>query len=455
MKDSVWRKIYLLAFIICLCLPAISQNGNPLQFLSGVSQSSLVNPAFQNKTDKLVVGLPFVSGASLNWDANFSMEYFTSERFAFDYQKFYDSLNESGNAFTTVQVPLIYLSMRDKKRAFSFSVTEKMIGTTNFDSEILNFVAQGLQPYYNNDDQFSPISLKEQIYREIALGYSTEIREGFTIGFRPKVLFSRFYYDIDNITIDVTTNNETEQLLVSPIGRYTFSGPVEVIQNEENDAAAVKPDVKPGDYFFKFRNMGAGIDIGISYNFDKNTELALSVLDLGFTSIKHETYNFDFDESLHYDTNQLYQSSDPEAPNYWAPKYAIRTMGDSIPYKSNVTENTNRNIDALPLQINAQLKHTLPNSIQVGASNHYTYYKNHSNNFLSGFVYSTIGQRFEASSTLSLYNIENIMLGVGGSYTGKLAQFYFSTNNILELMQASSVKNLNLWFGVNFLFSTD
>jgi hypothetical protein len=455
MKYSICKKICLLVFIVSLWLPAISQNGNPLQFLRGVSQSSVVNPAFRNKTDKLVVGLPIVSGANINWGANFSAENLTSEQFSFDFQKFYDSLNETGNAFSAAQVPLIYLSLNKKNKTYSFSVTEKTIGTTNFDNEFLNFAAQGLLPYYNNNEQFSPMSLKTQYYREIALGYSTEIREGLTVGFRPKVLFGRFNYNIDNVTIDVSTNNETNQLIVSPTGSYSVSGPVKLVISDEYEAYSVQPDIKPSDYFFKFKNMGAGVDIGLTYNFNKQTEVALSVLDFGFTSLKSQTYNFEFTESLHYNENRLYQSSDSLAPNYWSPQYAMRIMADSIPYISTILEANERKINALPLQINAQFKHTLTNKIQLGVSNHFTYYKNYSNNFLSGFVSSTIGQKFEAASTLSLYNTNKVLLGIGGSYTGNLFQFYISTNNILELIQPYSAKNLNLWFGVNFLFSTD
>ena len=455
MENSGLKKIFLFVLLACICLPALSQDGNPLSFLNGVSQSSKVNPAFQNKTEKLVLGLPFISGLNLNWKANFAMEYFTSDQFDFDFQKFYDSLNEPGNAFSTAEIPLIYLSVRKKKKNYSFSVTEKVIGTGTFDNEIMNFAAQGLQPYYNNNEQLGPNTAKSQYYREIALGYSNEIAKGLTIGIRPKLLSNRFYYNTNNISIDVTTNNEIEQLVLTPTGQSTISGPVKIATNEENNAITVKPDIKPSDYFFKFKNMGAGIDIGLSYQIDKQTEVALSVIDIEFASIKAETYNLEFTEALHYNGNRLYQSSDPDAPNYWSPEYAMRVMADSIPFLLTENDPGKRKINTLPLKINAQIKRTLSNKLQLGVANQFTYYKNYTNNYLTGFLHSTIGQNIEASSSLSLYNINKVMLGLGCSYTGNFFQFYLSTNNILELIQPSSAKNLNLWFGVNFLFSTN
>lgn len=129
-------------------------------------------------------------------------------------------------------------------------------------------------------------------------------------------------------------------------------------------------------------------------------------------------------------------------------------MSDSIPFISIINDFDKRRFELLPLQINAEVEYKLPNSLKIGASNHYTYFKGYSSNFLSGFIYTKWGQKMEAVATLSIYNFEKIMPGVGLSYTGESTQFYFASNNILELVQTTSSKNLNLSFGVNFLFST-
>ncbi|WP_346856204.1 DUF5723 family protein [uncultured Draconibacterium sp.] len=453
MKDSFTKKkISFLLVFISLCFPAFSQDGNPLQFLRNISQASRLNPSYQNSSDKLIVGLPLLAGTTLNWESNFELQNIATDNIT---SEFYKALKEPGQTYTTANLPALFLSLKRKSATLSFSISEKIIGSTNFDEEAINFIAQGLLPYYGKNENFGPFYFSSQYYREIAFTYSTEIVQKLYIGARPKILFSKFYVDFDNAYFQVETMQESETLVIHPEGNYSVSGPLKVITNEEKQYEALKPDVRPGDYFFGFRNMGAGIDLGLSYHPTKESELSLSVLDIGFTRLKHRTYKVEFSKSLYYQKEDLYQSNDPQAPNYWTPTEALTAFTDSLPYISSVNNTHNGLTEMLPVQINASFKYQLPNKVQLGFSNHFTHTKSHSENFLSGFIHTTIGLNFELVGTLNVYNFERLFPGIGASYTGQSVQYFISTNNFLELVQPSTAKNLNLCFGVNFLFSTD
>jgi hypothetical protein len=453
MKDSfVKKKISFLLVFISLCFPAFSQDGNPLQFLRNVSQASRLNPSYQNSSDKLIVGLPLLAGTTLNWESNFELQNSTTDNIT---EEFYNALNGPGQTYTTANLPALFLSLKRKSATYSFSISEKIVGNTNFDEEAINFIAQGLLPYYDKNEKFGPFYFTSQYYREIAFTYSTEIVQKLHLGVRPKLLFSKFYVDIDNASFQVETIQESEMLVIHPEGNYSVSGPLKVITDEEKQYEALKPDVRPRDYFFGFQNLGAGIDLGLSYRPTKESEFSLSVLDIGFTRLKHKTYNVEFSKSLYYDKDSLYQSNDPQAPNYWTPTEALTAFTDSLPYISSVNDTHNGLTEMLPVQINASFKYQLPNNIQLGFSNHFTHYKSRSENFLSAFIHSTIGLNFELVGTLNVYNFERLFPGIGASYTGQSVQYFISTNNLFELLQPPKAKNLNLCFGVNFLFSTD
>ena len=434
---------------------AASQNGNPLQFLSDVAQSSQVNPAFQNTTEKIVVGIPFLSGLGVNWDANFSVNDFSTDDFSFDYEHFYNSLDADGESFALAKAPLVFASLKKNDNTFSFSITERFISTAYFDREVLNFFAQGLQPYYGNDALISPVSVKANYFREVSFGYAHKIWKNLSIGIRPKVLFGKFYYQANSIDLQVSTLEEQEVLQVSPTGNFRIGGPVKLVIDEEREYISVKPDIKPGDYLFNFKNMGAGIDLGISYNINSQTEISLAVLDLGFTSLKHSSYDIVFSESLYYNKNALYQSSDPEAPNYWSPQFAAKAMSDSVAYISTANEISKRHTESLPMQVNIRLKQKMQNNWHLGFSNHYTHFDDHSSNYFTGFAKKSFHNKWDLVGTLSLYNTKKIIPGLGFSRTGNSVQYYLSTNNILELVQPKSAKNINLSFGINFLFTTD
>lgn len=444
-------------FLVVSC-SAFSQHGNPLQFLSDVSQASRANPAFQNKTEKLIVGLPVISGSHGNLESNFSAEDFLTEGTEssfFDFAKLYSNLEEPGSVFTMAQIPLLFLSLKKDKNTFSFAVSEKAIGIAGFDEELLNFFAQGIEPYYGKNENIGTISMQTQYYRELEFGFASELWKGFTIGVRPKIIFGKLHYEVDQINLLVTTDEETETLWVESEGSFTISGPVKLKGDEESDHIYINPDIKPADYFFKLKNLGAGIDLGATYQINSQTQIGMAIIDLGFTSIKHKSYTITLNEPIDYARDELYQSYDPEAPNYQSPQDSAEKMNDRLHDNTETQALSNRKIESLPIQLNLHLKYALQANVEIGAANNFTYYKSDKANNFSGYVHTKLGERFSTVASLNLFNFDKLMAGIGAAYTGKSAQFYFATNNILELARPKSTNNLNLSFGVNFLLSTN
>jgi len=448
------KLVLVLISILCLCILGHAQDSNPLKFLPGVSQSSLYNPAQQNETDKLVVGLPLISGTSFNWKSNFAIDYIFSTNFSYSFNHFYHELGEPGDAIATVNVPLIYLSLRKEQHNFTFSVQEKIVSSGFFDHELLQFIDLGLQPFYGDNKNYGPVNFKSFYYRELALGYSNRIWEGFYVGIRPKLLFARFYYDIPELYLDVETRESAEELAVIPQGDYTLSAPVEVSYNEELGATDIRPNPKPSDYFFNFRNLSPALDLGLIYRFDNDLQFSASVLDLGFIGFKHNTYDVTFTGELNFDKNELYQSNDPEGPNYKEPKIALQEFSDSIPYVIIASPSENRYIQQIPLKINMGVKQQLNPKTELGISGQYTYFKDNNETYLTGFMHTRLGGKFNLAATLGVLNFNKFLPGVGFNYTGRRAQYYLSTNNITGFLKPASAKYLNLSFGVNFLFST-
>ena len=456
MKDCTRiKKINLFVLLATLTLSVRAQNGNGLNFLSNVSQASLINPAYQNKTEKLIVGLPVISGINFQWNSNFAVNNIIGNDFTINFEKFYQSADNDPDAFATASVPLIYLALKQKRQTFSFGIYDKIIADTYFDKELLHFISQGLLPYYGRDDSFGPITFKARYFREVSVGYAKEVGEGFNVGIRPKILFEKMSYHAENTQITTTTYEAEENYVVHPQGSYQVSGPINVNYDEETGSASVKPNLKPADYFFRLKNMGAAIDLGLSYKPNKHSEIQFSVTDLGFTSHKKNTYNVIFTDSISYQKNELYQSSDTSAANYLSTEQAIVRFRNSVPDITSVNPVTKRQLELLPVQINLQIKYRLSANTWLGASNNYTWYKNHSNNYLSGFISTAYGKYFETAGFITLNNFNKILPGLSWVYTGKHAQFYLTTNNILTMIKPTSSKNLHLCFGVNFLFATN
>jgi hypothetical protein len=451
--NKIYKNIWLLFFLLATNA-SIAQEGTPLQFLSGVSQSSTYYPSLQNKTEKLVIGLPFLSGIGANWDANFSFNYLFSDQFSYSFEKFYEKLQEPGDAISSINIPIVYLSYRRENQTFGFSISEKMLADCNFDNEFLNFIAHGIEDYYGKDETFGPISLKAKIYREVKFSYARQINNRLSLGAGAKVLFGKFYYDMQNLNIAVTSDQSANTMQITPIGNFAISGPLSIEQY--TDSLDIKTNLDPGDYFFKFKNMGLAVDLGFTYETQEGTTISAAVNDLGFTTLKDNTYDVTYDGSLDYSAQDFYQSNDTTNINtYFEPKEALLAIIDSLPYLASEKQVYDRRYEMLPVKINLMVSQKINQSMSVGLSNNYTYQKDNSNNFTSAFFYSTLGKHLELSTNLVLYNFEEIFPGFGINYTTRSTQLYLATNNILKLVQPTSAKNLNLCFGVNFLFSTN
>ena len=199
--------------------------------------------------------------------------------------------------------------------------------------------------------------------------------------------------------------------------------------------------------------MGAGIDLGFTYQLNKETTVALAIADIGFTTINDKAFHNTFVGSIDY--THLYQSSDSAAAYYFEPRAALDALTDSLPYKTTSETFAQRRYELLPVTLNLMVTHRINDGMKLNFANNFTYYNGEASNYLAAYFNLLLGTRFELSSGLNLYNIKQFMPGFACSYTARGAQLYLATNNIARLVEPSKAKNLNLSFGVNLLFSTE
>lgn len=454
MKKPGTKLLASIFIIVIFFSKGFSQDGNPLQFLSNVSQSAQFNPAIQNKSEKLVVGLPFISGIDFDWKSNFSPDYIFYQNFNYSFNRFFTELGKPGDAISSVSFPFIYLSLRQDQHNFSFSVREKVLAETVFNHEVLQFIDRGLIDYYGNDANFGPINFKSFYYREFAVGYSNQVWDGLTIGIRPKLLSANFYYNVTDLNYSLQTDEVAQQLLLTPTGSYTISGPIDVNYIEDVNYTEIRPNPRPADYIFNFKNLSPALDIGINYRSEQGFEISASVIDIGYINFKDNNYDVDFVEPIQYDREDLYQSNNPDALNYKEPKVALQELTDSIPYIISATPFNQRIKQEIPTKINLSLKQQITKQTEVGLSGQLKFYEDRSEQYITGLIHQQFSPKFEIAGTISLLNFDKILPGIGLSYTGRWVQYYLSANNITSLLKPSSAKYLNLSIGVNFLFST-
>jgi hypothetical protein len=427
----------------------ISQETSPYYLLPEVSQQSFSNPAVQNESEKLVIGLPFVSGISGNWNANVPFDALFSKDFSYSFERFYNELESQGKFNSLGRIPIFYASLRHNEYTFRLSVSERMVGVSKFDRDLVKFIRDGIKPYYGTNEYFGKADIHFQYFRELSFSVSKRVWESLDLGIASKILFGKLMLDGSDFELSVETLQEDKILLVKPDGNFISSGPFQL-----NNHSLFLANIHPGDYFFQPKNLGFAMDFGAVYRPDEFSKLSVSFLDLGFTTYNYNTFDIDFLNPARYSENDLFQSNYPDSEDYLEPREALLAYSDSLSDIVDSEDAENRTLMLMPVTVNLSAEYQFSEKITGGINNQFTWFENRPRNQLAAFIHSQVGEGVGLAGSLSMHNLTSIRPGFGVSWTLPQLQLYFSSNNILGIIQPTSSKHLNLSVGINLLFDT-
>ena len=442
------KKNFLLLLLLCLFITNIkAQETSPLLFVPGVPQSSFENPAYQNLTGKLAVGIPVLSGIYANWNSNITFNSLFTDGLAYSFNNLYNALDENGNAQSGVQVMMFFASVKHKKNTYSLSVSERATSGGNIDRALVRMVGDGIIGMYGKSERIGPSSFRFWHYKELGFGIAREITKGFDFGVRAKILFGKYYINTGNFHVGVETDTDMGELHIQPMGSYQMSGPLLYDDN-------FKSNIFHGDYFFQLRNLGLALDAGAVIRKSSRSEFSFAIADAGFIGFGRNIFNMQVDRPMRFSVDELFQSNDPDRAKYIEPTDALSNFGDSVAYLLTVESTDSKILTVLPAKLNIAAKYELTKMLSVGASNQISFYRHQPVNLLSVYLHSNVTERFGFAGAFSLYNFWEILPGIAAHYNFNRAQFYFASNNILGIIQPASSKHLNLCVGINFLFDT-
>lgn len=440
--------------ILVACMQVTAQENASLYYLSNIPQAVHSNPAIRDKTEKMVVSIPFLSGISTQWTASVPLNALFYEGFSYSFHRLYNALDATGKISSAAGTSLLFARVGHQKYTFTLSVADRLFTEGVFDREIIRFIRDGNMPYFGKDENLGKLTFYFTQFREVAPGISVQLNDRLDIGLRPKLLFGRFRFETEDFGLSLRTEND--RLLFETDGAFAFSGPYDHIPYFVTKASTFKPNVYPGDYFFQFRNLGAALDLGLVFRPEKRSEISFSILDIGFIGFKYNGYDINFVRPLEYKKIDLYQSVNPESNlDYREPKAALDDIIDSLSYIHHVDDARVRSMTAMPLKVNLAGKYQISKQITTGFSNQFTHSDLYAQNIFSTFASAYFRPSLGLYGSLSLINTNAIVPGFGAEFHYQWLQIFFTTQNILGIIQPTASKHLNLCFGINFLFDVN
>jgi hypothetical protein len=301
-------KYVLILLMVIITVNVSAQNNQVLHFMN-LPQNHLINPALK-PSNSLFIGLPVISGVKLNIDNNFvnfsdvfmkgpagdSVISILNRNYNPD--KFLAKIKDKNSLETQDAVQLFGLGFSFGKNSYVFlDINERLEGNIILPKDLFTLFLKGNKQFLGGKIDLSSLGGDLKYYREVGLGFSTNLTSNFRIGIKGKLLFGIAGLSIDNRSFGLSAPNNYLNTLNADL-MVNMSGPVEFKINSDHTIQKVvfdKNRFKTSGGIFDFisgkQNTGLGLDFGATYDISDRLMISAAVTDIGFIKWKKDVTN--------------------------------------------------------------------------------------------------------------------------------------------------------------------
>jgi hypothetical protein len=440
-----------------------AQESTTLQFMKGVPQSNLLNPALHNDSSSVVIGLPGFSGAYLDFSSEFAVDDLLhkgsgirADSLVTDIYKFHDALKPTNTIEQNLSFPIFYLGFRIKKSFFSFGITEKEMTQFTFDKRLVTFIKDGNANYMGQNFDLGDLVFNAVYYREYALGYSHELlKNKLTIGVKAKALYGKSAIQTEKMNIQVETASDASYVNLKSDMKINMSMPVTIEYDSINNLSGMNGDnIKPKDLILEKGNTGMAFDLGAVYKLTPKITLMGSIIDIGKITFSKNNNNLTHTSTYKWVGIDFSKSIDNSKPDYVDPSDLADAEVKKIEksFKPNKSEFASNSFDVkLPTKIYLGGTYQVTEKFDIGLVDRLYKFSDVSKNTLTLSANAMLGNAVSLSGSYSMIGDTYDNIGLGVAVRLGFLQLYLASENVLAFTPAKE-KYMNGRFGVNFLF---
>ena len=209
----------MLSFLMAILIADISAQNSQVLYYMNLPQNHFINPAL-NPANSLFIGLPVLSGISLNVNDNFVklsdilMKSRTGDSVisilnqGYNIDVFLSKIKERVLIEPHFATQLFSLGFMAGTDGYVFvDITERMEGNLILPSELFQLVLNGNKQFQGKRIDMSSLRGDMKYYREVGLGFSTNLSDKLRIGVKGKLLFGIAGFSIDNRSLGLMVDN--------------------------------------------------------------------------------------------------------------------------------------------------------------------------------------------------------------------------------------------------------
>ncbi len=450
--------------LLSVFINAFAQESTTLQFMKGMPQSSLTNPALHNDSSLLVIGLPGLSGVYADFSSSFAVNDLIhkgtgvlADSLVMDIDGFHNSLKSTNSIMQHSSIPLLYMGFRSRKAFFSFGITEKSISRFSFDKSIVTFIKDGNAAYMGQNFDLGNLDFDAFNYSEFAFSYSNEFLKGkLSVGVTAKYLMGQSALQTERMNLKVETAADASYINLSSDMKVNISAPVTVEYDEDNyfNGMEDSDDIEPADYILQKGNSGMAFDLGAVYKLTPKITLSASIVDIGKIKFKENLTNLSHVSTYKWEGIDFSNSIDESQSNYVDPSDLVEDETDKLEdsFRPKKSEFSSSAFDVkLPTKVYLGGTYQINKNLNLGLLD--CLYKNGevSRNSITLSANALLGNFFSLSGSYSMIgNASN--LGLGAALRLGFFQFYLASDNLMALADPAKAEFVSARFGVNLLF---
>lgn len=436
---------YLLAGILSLSsLVATAQQELTLHLMNNIYQSTHTNPALRGKNKVNVTLLSSYYAGVTNTGFNYNqivsqVETDETGQKILDIGKLYHNLNLSGRDYANLRMSMdiFALSFRAGKGQFSLNISERFQSRLGYSDALLEAITTGNTP--GQTLQFGGYWLKGMHYREVGLGYNRQLLEDdkLVVGGRIKTLFGMANVNTKKADLSIATADEADLYAITlNADMLVQTSGLETLEDDEIY------------YISNTNNLGLGLDLGATYQYNEKISFSGSIVDVGFINWKDGITNYQSNGSFVFEgisNDSLFAGGGMDID--------MTQLMDSVSNSFEIVEDSSSYRTGLPTKMYLTGYYRVARNTKASV----TIYTDFIGSFRRGMaigISQRLGRWLQAAATYSVRARSYNNLGVGLTLTtgAKGLQIYAVTDNIMAVANPGGAKMANIRTGFNFVF---
>jgi hypothetical protein len=351
-------KILYATILLWVCFSAEAQNKQVMYDFADIPQSGMINPGVKSDF-KWYAGVPGISGLSFQLGSSGVSAYdlFASDGVDFNTkvrERLINGMTTRDEFSGTQQLELLNIGFRssDPSVFYSFGVYSELDAIAYWIRDYAILAVDGNVGRLNQRFDLGDLKTRGEMLNVFHIGVNKQVNNKITLGARGKIYSSIFDFNSTRNKGYFITRPGENNLLASRFNadmNWRTSG-INAIKIANNDEALPATIVKRGLFG---GNIGLGIDLGFTYQLNKQTTFTASLLDLGFIYHSNDVENYTLKGDVTIEGVSVILPGDALNPSDDIWQDLLDNIEEILPFDNNF----NSYVTFRPTKLNASLRY--------------------------------------------------------------------------------------------------